>query len=246
MTISINRNPLIRQALMKPFHALLMFLFCLPTVAEQLPLPPQSHIVIEAVGELQRVPDIVELDIDIRHTASSFAEAKKSVDLIVSAAIRAALEHKVKSDDINASQIQASPQYQWQGKDKIYQGEQVSRQLHIRLNKTEHYNALVNALLESGVSRLNRSQFSFSKQAQLEKLALEQALDNARQQARAIASHMNIKLGRVYQIAPVGPVAYPRGQLMEMADSKAANADLKPGKQTIRQQIRVVYLLGDE
>ena len=104
----------------------------------------------------------------------------------------------------------------------------------------------MNALLNSGVSRLNRAHFSFSNQAELQQLALQQALDNARAQALAISSHMNIPLGPVFQVAPVGPVAYSGARLMKMADSESVDSSLKPGKQTIRQQIRVVYLLGGE
>jgi uncharacterized protein YggE len=230
---------------MKFFWLLLASVFCFPVTAEPLPLPPQAHIVVEGLGTVERVPDIVELDIDIRKTANNFAEAKKQVDDIIKAAIQAANKHGVKSEDINASQIQATPQYQWHDKEKIYKGEQVSRQLHIKLKEPEHYSALVNALLDSGVSRLNRARFSFSNQAELQQLALQQAIDNAREQALTITSHMNISLGPVFQIAPVGPVAYSGARLMKMADSESTDSGLKPGKQTIRQQIRVVYLLAE-
>lgn len=229
---------------MKLFWILLIGFSSLPLQAEPLPLPPQAHIVLEGLGELERIPDIVELDVDVRETAENFKAAKKAVDDIISAAISAALEQKVAVDDIDASQISATPQYRWQDKEKIYLGEQVSRQLHIRLKRPENYNALVDALLSSGVSRLNSIRFTFSNQAELEKLALQLALDNARQKALEIASHMNIRLGPVFQVAPVGPVAYPRSQMLQMADAESADPKLKPGKQTIRQKIRVVYLLG--
>jgi hypothetical protein len=234
---------------MKKFWFLFSSLFVLPLYlplqAEPLPLPSQAHIIIDAVGEFERIPDIIELDIDVLQTAANFNSAKKAVDAIVDAAITAALAQGVLDDDINASQISATPQYRWKEQEKIYLGEQVSRQLHIRLKRPEKYNDLVEALLGSGVSRLNNARFTFSNLAELEKLALEMALDNARQQASNIAAHMKIKLGPVFQIAPIGPVAYPRVQMLQMAESKSDHSSLKPGKQTIRQQVRVVYLLGE-
>lgn len=229
---------------MKFLWLIVTTLLSLPVFAEPLPLPSQAHIVVQGLGTIERVPDIVELDIDIRKTADSFAGAKKQVDQIIEAAIQAARKHGVSPDDINASQIQATPQYEWRDKEKIYKGEQVSRQLHIKLKEPKRYNALVNALLNSGVSRLNRASFSFSNQTELQQIALQQALDNARDQALAITAHMNIPLGPVFQIAPVGSLAYSGARLMKMADAESADSDLKPGKQTIRQQIRVVYLLG--
>ena len=229
---------------MKFFWLFLASVLCFPVTAEPLPLPPQAHIVVEGLGTVERIPDIVELDIDIRKTAISFAQAKKQVDQIIKAAIQAARKHKVKPEDINASQIQATPQYHWRDKEKIYKGEQVSRQLHIKLKEPEHYNALVNALLDSGVSRLNRASFSLCNQSELQQLALQQAMDNAREQALTISSHMNIPLGPIFQIAPVGPVAHEGARLMKMADSESTDSGLKPGKQSIRQQIRVVYLLA--
>ncbi len=228
---------------MKLFYSLLVFTLALPALAENLPLPPQAHIIVQGNGEIERLPDIIELELVISHTADNYAKAKTQVDAIVSKAIKVALENSITTDDINASKIQATPQYEWRDKEKIYKGERISRQLHLTLNNTERYNSLVDGLLKTGVTRLQQQRFSFSHRAQLEQLALQSALDDAQQQARNIASHMGLKLGSIYQIAPVGHTVFASRKQMQVADSSAAGTELKPGKQKIQQQIRVVYLL---
>ena len=57
---------------MKLFWILLIGLFSLSLQAEPLPLPPQAHLVLEGLGELEKIPDIVELDVDVRETAENF------------------------------------------------------------------------------------------------------------------------------------------------------------------------------
>ena len=67
---------------MKFFWLLLTSVLCFTVTAEPLPLPPQAHIVVEGLGTVERVPDIIELDIDIRKTASALLMPKiKSIRL---------------------------------------------------------------------------------------------------------------------------------------------------------------------
>lgn len=212
----------------------------------ELPLPKQAHIIVNGYGAIEQVPDLVVIRFEVAATAKSFSLAKQSVDSTIAKAIKAAKKHSVVEDNINASKINASPQYEWQNKERIYKGERVSRQVEIKLTEAKRYNDLVDALLAAGISRLQPVQLDFTLRDELENKALLLALDDAKQKAQTMAQHLGSSVERVFQIAPVERAHFAGRMAMSASlESDSEKAPLKLGKQKLEQQIRVVYLLSE-
>ena len=210
----------------------------------ELPLPTRPHIVVNGYGHVEAVPDLITLHFQASATAANFKLAKQMVDATVGKVFAAAKSQKVPVDNIHAAQINASPQYEWQQKERVYKGEQVSRQIEIKLTNPERYNDLVNVLLDTGIQRLSSVQLDFQQRAKLEQQALTKALDNAAQQAKTISQHLGMKIKTVYQIAPQQQRAV-MGRMTMSAEMKAepSSVGLVLAKQKVEQQMRVVYLL---
>lgn len=217
-----------------------------PLSAAEFPLPKHPHIIVNGYGQIEQVPDKAIVRFEVSAIASNFSLAKEAVDKIIYQAIKAAKKQRVAEDDINASKINASPQYNWEDKNRIYKGERVSRQVEVRLTNIERYNSLVEGLLASGISRLQPVELDFSDRHSLENKALTLALDDAKQKATTMAEHLGTKLKGIFQIAPLTQNSMvSRMAMRASAESSNDQAPLKPGKQTIQQQIRVVYLLDN-
>jgi len=221
--------------------ALTLTLSALPAAAQ---LPPQPHIIVEGLGQIEQIPDLAIIRFEVVSTAADASTAKQNVDGIVGAAIAAATAQRVPESAIKASKINAAAQYDWHNQSRVYKGERVSRQVEITLADTERYNDLIDALLATGISQLQSPQLAFSHRRQLQHKALKLALDDAKDRAGLMAQHLGEKLGRVFQIAPVTAQTGPRPMAMR-AESVSTSAGLKLGEQTIEQKIRVVYLLAD-
>lgn len=210
----------------------------------ELPLPNQPHVVVNGYGYVEAVPDVVRLRFQVTATAKSFKLAKQSVDAIVGKVFAVAAVQHIPKKQIDAAQISASPQYQWQQKQRIYQGEQVSRQIEITLMNTSRYNDLVNALFDTGIQRLSSVQVDFQQRQTLQQRALIKALDNATQQAKAISQHLAMQIKTVYQVAP----RQQRQTMNRLAMSAESKSKSEPiglvlTKQKLEQHVRVVYLL---
>ena len=223
--------------------AVLYFCFSCPAYAEELPLPARPHIVVKGIGEVEQVPDIVTLYLEVSATAGNFSAAKQQVDVIVAKAIQAAKKYGVKAADINASKIQAAPQYEWQNQQRTYKGERITRQLAVKSTQPDNYNDLIEGLLAAGISRLQNVELSFSDRDKLEAEAMRLALRDAHRQAQTIAAELHIKLGEIYQVAPLSAAPTMRTFAMAAAEPKAERAPLELAKQRVEQQVRVVYLL---
>lgn len=211
--------------------------------AAELPLPDRPHIVVEGHGEVRQVPDIITLHMQVSATAKNFSAAKQQVDGNIARAIQAAKRFNVKAADINASKIQAAPQYEWQNQQRIYKGERITRQLEVRLTRPDDYNDLVEGLLDAGITRLQNIQLAFSNRDQLQEEAMKRALRDAHRQAQIIASELHVKLGKIFQVAPQATAPIVRPMDMVAAQSKSERAPLKLAGQTVEQTVRVVYLL---
>ncbi len=226
----------------------LCFLLCLLTplslLANELPLPDDPHIVVNGQGYVEQVPDLIIARFEVSAVEKDFSTAKLKVDTIVGKALAAAKKLEVPEEQINASQISAAPQYDWQDNSRVYKGERVSRQVEIRLTEAEQYDDLVNGLLASGISSLPSIQLDFQDRKQLEQKALTAALDDARAQAEAIVGHLGSRIKSVYQIAPESQSFRIETMAMRAdAAAKSEPAGLSLGKQRIEQRIRVVYLI---
>jgi uncharacterized protein YggE len=216
--------------------------------AADISLPNQPHIIVNGYGYIDQIPDKLSIHFDISATADSFAKAKQEVDIIVAKAISAARKNGIKKEHVNASKINAYPQYEWKNQQRKYTGEQVSRQVKLTLTNAKRYNDLVDDLLSAGITRLQPVQLDFSQLETLKSKALLLALDNAKKKANTMASHLGTSVKQVFRISeqnnqqPVTRLAMSARS--EMADQTRA-APLSLGKQKIEQYVQVIFLLGN-
>jgi uncharacterized protein len=193
----------------------------------------------------------VVIDLTLSHTAKTLSEAKQQVDRIGNAVIRAADLHGIKSDDLQASKIQAAPEYDWQDGQRILRGQQVNRQFQLRLRDIDRYGALIQALADAQVTQINGIRTEFSKQQQLENEALKNAIANVRSKAEAMAAACNSRIGAIINLTEGGAVNPPMPYELRADFAKAQVAggggdSLKVGKQRIVKNVSAVFVLKVE
>jgi uncharacterized protein len=235
---------------MKPIFISLLLLFPQALLAEG--LPAERHIAVSGQGYVEAVPDIATVHVSIEHLATNLLQAKTKVDEVTANTIKAAAALGIKEDDIIASDIQASPQYDWTEKGQVYKGEHVARTVSVTLRKIDLYSKLVHTLIKAGITRINHIELDFNNREQLQNKALEKAIANIREKARVIAAAFGARTGKVYKISEIPPPSIfepqmERLQAMEAktADSNEASDNLKVGKQKLYQDIQAVFYLED-
>ncbi len=230
---------------------LICLLLLLPQVLLAEGLPTERHIAVSGQGYIEAVPDIATVHVTVEHLASSLLQAKTKVDEITAGTIKAVSGLGIKEDDIIASDIQASPQYDWTENGQVYKGEHISRTISVTLRKVELYSKLVHTLVKAGITRIDHIELDFSNREQLENKALGNAISNVKEKARVIAAAFGAKVGKVYKIGELSPPSIfmpqaERLQAMKAADAAATPSEsLKVGRQKIYQDIQTVFYLED-
>lgn len=211
-------------------------------------LPPQLSA--QAEGFVEAVPDMVVVDITITHTAATLAEAKKRVDQIGNGVIRAADQQGIRKDDIQASKIQAAPDYDWNNGQRTLRGQQVSRQFELKLREVDRYGALVQALADAEVTQINGIRTEFSKQQQLEQDALTQAIANVQAKAKTMAAGFGRKIESVISVNEDGgspqPAHYELRANMKAASAGGSESELTVGKRRIVKNISATFRLDGD
>lgn len=213
-------------------------------------LPPiHPQIAVQGEGYVEATPDLVIIDVTVSHTGKTLAEAKQRVDSIGNAVIRAANLHGIRPDDLEASRIQASPEYDWNNGQRVLRGQQVSRQFQLTLREVDRYGALIQALADAEVTQINQTRMEFSRQEELDNAALRKAIANARAKAGEMAEAFNTRIRGVISVTEGGSPGLPRPYEMraDFAKAQVASGDggaaLQVGKQRIIKSVSAVFEL---
>ncbi len=213
-------------------------------------VPPRLSA--QATGFVEAVPDTVIVSVTVSHTAPTLAEAKQRVDTIGNGVIRAADLHGIGPRDLQASKIQAAPDYDWSGGTRVLRGQQVSRQFELKLRDVDRYGELVQALADAEVTQINNITTEFSTIDKLEQQALKKAIANVRGKATEMAAGFDRKVAGVIAVDEEG-AARPQHHYELRADFAKAQmaggdsgAALKVGPQRITKQVSATFRLDGD
>jgi uncharacterized protein YggE len=226
-------------------NSAIAFVLCvsLPIMAHAATLPDAPHVVVAARGEVEAMPDMARLQLQISETRDSAVDAKSSVDQRTAQVLNAVAEQGVAEGDIRASQIRIYPDYEWQDGKRLLRGQRVERSVDITLNDLSRYGAVLDALVKAGISELGSVSFELSRREALQAEAVQAAIADAKAKAKVLAAGFGSKLAGVYHIdeGANAPVVYERAMMM---DAKVgAQAPMLIGKETVSASLTVVFLL---
>ena len=226
--------------------ALIVLMFVLsPLVADT--LPDEPHVVVSGSHTVKTVPDIVKLSLSLIHVHRDVAVATEDVDSRSSALIEALDKLGVARKDINSSSLQVVPRYNWNNREQVYQGTEVSRRIEITLRDLDKYDHLMQAVIGAKVGRIDSTILESTKKERLIARALRGAVEDARKKAELLVSGMDTKVGRVFSIASTSVQPVFRGAQAETFRAAATQTSaFEPGQIQFTQSVTVVFYLVHE
>ncbi|MBD2780018.1 oxidative stress defense protein [Xenorhabdus sp. 42] len=181
------------------------------TTASAAELPSVPHISTSGNAIIKAAPDMATLMINVSETQKSAADAKKKVDERVAKYFDFLKNNGIEKKDIDAANLRTQPEYQYDqktGKSNIT-GYRASRSVEVKVHKLDQLNTLLDGALKAGLNEINSVQFSVENPQRYRDEARQKAIENAIQQATALAKGFSGKLGPVYSINYRAPDAVP-------------------------------------
>ncbi|WP_147199680.1 oxidative stress defense protein [Pantoea sp. MBD-2R] len=221
--------------LTKSALAAIVGLSVLPAAAMADELPNGPHVVTSGQASVDATPDIATLAIEVSVSSKDASEAKKQADARVAQYFDFLQKNGIEKKDINAANLRTQPEYDYlkDGKSEL-KGYRAVRQVQVTLRQLDKLNELLDGALKSGLNEIRSVELGVANPDSYRDKARQAAIENATQQAGALAKGFNTQLGPVYSIryhvANYQPM--PVARMFKAADA----APMTSAAQTYEQQ----------
>jgi hypothetical protein len=226
---------------------LLLALAVPPVLAQEKAAEQKRTIAVTGQGEVKAVPDRVAISFAVETTAVRAGEAAAE-NAKRSTAVAAALKPLVGTDGtITTTRYTVEPRYEnarpGEPREPKIAGYVARNEVQVESGQVDRVGALIDAATGAGANRVGGLAFTFSKQADLTRAALEKAGADARAQAESVARGLDVRLkGLLSAATSVRAVpVHARFEAMEMAAARAAPTPIEPGEGTLSATLQVTY-----
>ncbi|NNF51068.1 MAG: SIMPL domain-containing protein [Gammaproteobacteria bacterium] len=228
-----------------PIAFLTMTLLASPLAAEEM----LRQIAVGGNGDISVAPDRANVSLGVEMRARELQAARDEVSKVVTDFLSLAKKLDIDKESLNTSQLTIRPEYEWiaAARKRRLTGYYVARQISVDLKDLEKLGPLLERATELGINNVSGPYFSSSREAELKRVALKRAAEDARRNAEVIAMTLGATLGPVRSVQAQGAsLPPPRPQLrmesMSMAaDSGGAEESYEAGEIKLTSQVNAVF-----
>lgn len=211
------------------------------------PADLQPAITVMGTGEVLEKPNMARVSIGVVTQLETASASLRQNSEAVEKVVATLKEFKIAENDIQTSNFSIGPQYDYNhsGQPPRLVGYRVTNQVRIAVRRIEDLGALLDELVSAGSNQINDVRFDIDEVSAHEDTARRMAMSDARRKATLYAQEAGVELGSVLKVEEMsGPVVMPQ---MGMAMAQEARAvPIAPGRQIVRQQVRVTFAIEAE
>lgn len=238
---------------MKTVKFLTLFLASIFTIAacqaQEIPSCQGSIITMSAVGEIESIPDVAEVSLNVKSRAKDEAGALQGLSQNIEKIIAVLEELNIKDEDIRTDSISVFPVYDQRNRQEILAYESTSR-VHFKTYDLGKITELMSGVMAGSDNLFSNITYSSTEKEKLEDQAREAAFIKAQHKANLYADLAGNDLGNICTITEGHAQVMPRRMDMMRQETMAMSAApknvsiaIKPGKITTTAQVTLVYQL---
>ncbi len=202
------------------------------------------------IAETKIMPDEASVYLTVE-TLKDTADQSKNENTAISDRVMSALKNlDIKDSDIETMNYNIYPEYDWSsGKQKL-KGYKAVNSIKVKTTDFNLLGKIIDVGVNAGVNRIDNIQFELSteREAMAKKEALEKASKDAKEKAEAIASGLNVKLGKLVSVSTQDYYYQPYrffegGMAMEAKAAIGAAPQINPQELETRATVNVVFEL---
>lgn len=158
---------------------------------------------VQGEAELVAIPDQATVNLGFSITDTSVEAAQNQANETTNAIIAAVKTLGVQADDIKTVNYNIYPEYDYTERAQQILGYRVSNTVQVRIKDTAKVNQVIDAGTQQGANEVGGVQFTLSaeKEKELTKEARETAINQAKENAKELASLSGMKLGKIVNIS---------------------------------------------
>ncbi|MEZ5558695.1 MAG: SIMPL domain-containing protein [Pseudomonadales bacterium] len=196
-------------------------------------------------GEIRAVPDMGYVNIDVRREGADAAALKTELDQVTAAILALTRSLKIDKRDVTAAAVSIYPRYRRQDDENVVDGVIASRSVQVTVRDLDRIAEVINGALAAGANGIGNVQLDLSKRTDLEREALNLAIDDARREAAQIAERFGVELGRLQSASSSAQQPVPVYKEAMMMRAAAADDSFSPGEMTVRREVQATFAIAE-
>ena len=199
-------------------------------------------IEVDGTGETRTSPDTADLDLAIDTHAKTAEEAATSNAALATKVIDALKAKLGDKGKITTGGYSLDPEYDQRPKPTII-GYNAQNTVTVNTRALDLVGALIDTAIAAGANRVNSLNFSVKDDTKARTEAIAIATRDAHAQADALASALNVKLGKVLKATTVSqerPIPIRMGRAMAMSAASVATP-VEPGEVTVPATVSLIF-----
>lgn len=207
----------------------------------------RDTISVSGIAKLSVKPDIARVNIGVLSTGSNVAATQKQNTDKMNAITNAIKGFGVKDDDIQTSNYNIYPQYDWTDGRQVLRGYQVSQQLSIKVRDLEKIGDILTKSGELGSNQVGGVSFEVDDTTAIQKQARDKAIADAKEKAEVLARSLGMQLGKVvsfsedYGSNPVPMMYNSYNKVMADEAAGAASPEIQSGSLDVSKSVTITF-----
>ncbi len=208
-----------------------------------------SLITMTATGEIESIPDVAEVSLNVKSRASDEMSALQGLSENIQKIINVLEDLSIQDEDIRTDSINVFPVYDQRNRQEILAYEGTSR-VHFKTYDLGKITELMSGVMAGSDNLFSNITYSSTDKEGLEDQARMAAFKKAQHKALLYAELADNELGTICTITEGHAQVMPRRMDMMRQESMAMSAapknlsiPIKPGKITTTAQVTLIYQL---
>ncbi len=215
-----------------------------------------TTINIVGTGEVTAVPDIATFSFSVRGEGKTASEAQATSAKAINDIIGYLKEQGVEEKDVKTTNYNLSPKYTYEQRPCIMgmmcppsepkqDGFEVSQMVTVKVRNTDTAGALLTGVGERGATDISSLGFTIDDEEKLKADARKLAIEDAKQQAEALAEQLGVTLGEMTGYYEESGSPYPYGMggdmMMSAKAEMASSPEVPMGENTVTSRVNLTY-----
>ncbi len=214
----------------------------------------QNVITVSGTGEIYAKPDLALVSFSVVTEKKTVGEAMSENTQNMNAVIDSVKKQGVEEKDLKTTGFYISPRYEWyeagtcfppcpSGK-RVLVGYEITQSLEVKIRDLAKIGEIIQGSTDAGANQVGDLQFTIDKQDEFKAQARKDAIDEAKNKAKELASQLGVKLVRITNFSESGEVAVPRPYaLMEKASGLGGGEapQIETGENKIEVIVSITY-----
>ncbi|MDO8579550.1 MAG: SIMPL domain-containing protein [bacterium] len=218
--------------------------------------PVTNVISVSGKGEILATPDIATFSFGVTEEAQTVEVAQKSATEKMNVILEYVKTSGVSEKDVKTTSYNIYPRYEYRaisastpyygGGKQVLVAYVVSQTIEVKVRKLTDAGKLLSGIGEFGATDVSGLTFTQDKQDALVREARDKAIQDARNQAKALAKSLGVRLGDIISFSDnqgyPGPIYYAKSASMGMGGGESAPVpDIPAGENKIVSNVTITY-----